>query len=108
MKFIKSDKTRVRAVCKEPCPWFLFASLNFEKTFQLKRVGLDHTGVREQRGLPLIHSGYLSERYLDDFRINPSWPIKSFHKTVMKDLGIDFKPHVLRRAKKKMFEYYQW
>lgn len=82
VKFIKSEKRRERAVCKDPCPWFLLASLNFEKTFQLKRVGPDHTCVREQKGLPLIHSGYLAERYLNEFRINPCWRIKSFHKTI--------------------------
>lgn len=33
--------------------------------------------------------------------MNPSWPIDAFHKKVLQDLQIDFKPHVLRRAKRK-------
>lgn len=37
--YIKSDKKRVRAVCKHPCPWYMYASLNFDKTFQMKQVG---------------------------------------------------------------------
>ena len=37
--FTKSDKKRVRAVCKHPCPWYMYASLNFDKTFQMKQVG---------------------------------------------------------------------
>lgn len=57
--------------------------------------------MRDQTGLPLIHSGYLAEKYIEEFRINPTWPIKAFHKTLMKDLSIDFKAHVLRRAKRK-------
>ena len=57
--------------------------------------------MREQKGLPLINSGYLSRKYLQEFRINPRWPIKSFHKTVLKDLQIDFKYHILRKARKK-------
>ena len=33
--------------------------------------------------------------------MNPSWPIDAFHKKVMQELQIDFKAHVLRRAKRK-------
>ena len=57
--------------------------------------------MREQRGLPLTNSGFLSRKYLDDFRMNPSWPIEAFHKKVLQELQIDFKAHVLRRAKRK-------
>lgn len=39
VKFVKSDKTRVRAVCKDPCKWFIHASLNFDKCIQVKTVG---------------------------------------------------------------------
>ncbi|XP_074362497.1 uncharacterized protein LOC141702785 [Apium graveolens] len=34
-------------------------------------------------------------------RINPNWPIKAFGKTVLKDLQIDFKDHILRKARRK-------
>ncbi|XP_074378314.1 uncharacterized protein LOC141719847 [Apium graveolens] len=60
-----------------------------------------HTCLREQRGLPLINSGFLARKYLPEFRINPTWPIKSFHKTVLKDLQIDFPAHILRKARRK-------
>lgn len=39
VKFVKSDKTRVRAVCKPPCPWFLNAGYNFDRCIQIKKVG---------------------------------------------------------------------
>ena len=39
IKFVKSDRTRVKAVCKAPCQWSLFTSLNFNKTMQMKKVG---------------------------------------------------------------------
>lgn len=61
----------------------------------------DHTCVRQQKGLPLIHSGFLAKKYVNDFRMNPEWPIPAFHKRVIQDLHIDFKAHVLRRAKRK-------
>lgn len=61
----------------------------------------EHTCAREQKGLPLINSGYLARKYLPEFRINPSWPIKSFQKTVLKDLQLDFKNHILRKARRK-------
>ena len=49
----------------------------------------EHTCTREQRGLPLINSGFLAREYLGEFRINPSWPIKAFHNRVLKDLQLD-------------------
>ncbi|XP_074356578.1 uncharacterized protein LOC141696322 [Apium graveolens] len=87
IRFRKSDRTRVRAVCQPPCPWTLFASLNFDKSMQIKFVRPDHTCARE--------------KYLPEFRINPHMPIKAFHKTVLKDLQIDFKHHILRKATRK-------
>ena len=39
VKFIKSDKTRVRAICMPSCPWFLNAGLNFDSCLQIKKVG---------------------------------------------------------------------
>ena len=63
-----------------------------------------HTCVREQRGLPLIHSGFLAKHYLNEFRSNPTWPIHSMRERVITDLQIDFKPHVLRRAKRMVLQ----
>lgn len=51
--------------------------------------------------MPLINSGYLAKKYLPEFRINPSWPISAFHKTVLKDLQIDFQHHILRKTRRK-------
>ena len=51
--------------------------------------------------LPLIHSGFLAEKYESEFRINPSWPITAFHKRVLMDIQVDFNPNVLRRARRK-------
>lgn len=39
VKFTKSDRTRVKAMCRPPCQWHVFASLNFNKTMQIKIVG---------------------------------------------------------------------
>ena len=61
----------------------------------------EHTCTREQRGLPLINSGFLAREYLGEFRINPSWPIKAFHNRVLKDLQLDVKHHILRKARRK-------
>mgnify|MGYP003366197739 CR=1 FL=1 len=60
-----------------------------------------HTCVRQQRDLPLIHSGFLAEKYESEFRINPNWPITAFHKRVLMDIQVDFNPNVLRRARRK-------
>ena len=51
--------------------------------------------------MPLIHSGFLAKHYLNEFRSNPTWPINSMRERAITDLHIDFKPHVLRRAKRK-------
>lgn len=64
-------------------------------------LAVAHTFVIEQRGLPLIHSKFLAAKYESELRMNPAWPFSSFHKRVLKDIQIDFKPHVLRRAKRK-------
>lgn len=60
-----------------------------------------HDCVREQIGLSLIYSGFLASKYVQEFIINPDWSNLSFHKRVIQDLNIDFKHHVLMRAKRK-------
>ena len=39
VSFLLSDKSRVKSVCKLTCKWYIYASLNFDKTFQIKQVG---------------------------------------------------------------------
>ena len=70
VRFLLSDRKRLKAACKEPCPWFMFASQNFDKIFQLKQLG---PGMLQTCG-PL-HFHY--SLYISMFCYLPCYPLSS-------------------------------
>ncbi|KAK6777378.1 hypothetical protein RDI58_024095 [Solanum bulbocastanum] len=85
IKFKKNESTRSRAICKvSSCKWFIFASKsNQDEPFKIKTIGPDHS-CGKQRDNKTIDSGFLAKKYVEEFRINPSWGVKEFQTHVMR------------------------
>ncbi|XP_061370966.1 uncharacterized protein LOC133313586 [Gastrolobium bilobum] len=99
----KSDRTRVRAICKvsKDCKFLVHASsVGGENTFQIKSWNPDHTCPREAKN-NLITSDYLGKKLLEDFRANPKESILGMQNRVNKILGYDIGLQRLYRARRK-------
>ena len=72
ISFVKNEKWRVRAKCKPPCNWMVFASKKQgESTLQVKSLIDKHTNCRPAFYNKNVTSNWLSKRYVDNFRSNP-------------------------------------
>ncbi|XP_074300885.1 uncharacterized protein LOC141632222 [Silene latifolia] len=103
------DKVRCKIVgCKCPkkswCPFKIYATKQKEDTFwEITTMNLRHTceftGYTRK-----VTSEYLAERYLEDWRENPTWKLSVFQKRVFRELGIEVKYGVcwLARARAKL------
>ncbi|KAL3358882.1 hypothetical protein AABB24_015792 [Solanum stoloniferum] len=102
IKFLKNETQRSRAICKVPnCKWFIFASkANQDEPFQIKTIGPDHE-YGNQRDNKTIDSGFLAKKYIEDFRINPSWGVKEFQAHIMRTHKCTLSRYQSYRAKKK-------
>lgn len=73
LKFTKSDKIRVRVICKKDgCPWEAFcAKIPGEETWQLRKIVDDHT-CPWQFKVKLMTSKWLGGKLNNNVRENPS------------------------------------
>ncbi|XP_021757464.1 uncharacterized protein LOC110722504 [Chenopodium quinoa] len=81
------------------CQFKVFASkLVKQQTWQIKNLRLKHTCLRVRKNR-ILTAEYIAERYLEEFRSNPSWRIKEIRARILNDLGIEvtyFKAWVAR------------
>ncbi|KAH0644780.1 hypothetical protein KY284_032664 [Solanum tuberosum] len=56
---------------------------NQDEPFKIKTIGPDHS-CGKQRDNKTIDSGFLAKKYVEEFRINPSWGVKEFQTHVMR------------------------
>ncbi|CAL2231579.1 unnamed protein product [Prunus armeniaca] len=70
--FVRNEAFKLKAVCADPdCPWEIYAfKMQREKTLQ---------------GNPIVKSSWLSAKYMETLKSNPSWPVSLFMETVEKD-----------------------
>ena len=103
IKFKKNESIRVRAVCKDGCPWVLFASkMHDSSNMQIKTLNDEHRCNRQFKNIH-VNSRWLSEQYLHTFRSNPKIPMKCFRETVMKDHVVNvFMSQAYRTRRKAM------
>ncbi|XP_058198332.1 uncharacterized protein LOC131313848 [Rhododendron vialii] len=101
VKFVKNDKTRVRARCQTGCPWEMYAhKVLAEESFQLRTYRPKHKCLTSYTNRN-VNSSMIAKRYMDDLRINPSMPIKAFKERVRKEMKVDVSKSQLYRAKRK-------
>ncbi|XP_059299219.1 uncharacterized protein LOC132051950 [Lycium ferocissimum] len=105
INFKKNESRRARAVCKvSSCKWFIHASkANEDEPFKIKTIGPDHS-CANQRENKTIDSGFLAKKYVEEFRINPSWGVKEFQAHVMRKHSSTLSRHQSYRAKRKALD----
>lgn len=82
LKFKVNKPQHVQVVCKEGCPWTLWASwMTRERSFQIKTLHDVHKCPRQER-VRMATSTWLSKMYGDRIRENPTWKCKEFKKDV--------------------------
>lgn len=91
------NKCRFKVHCRK---------LKNELSWQIKSLRLTHICEHQTKN-PKCTSQYLAERYLEDWRDDPTWKIKAFIKRVRRELGIEvgyYKAYYARvRALKMIF-----
>jgi len=77
IKFVKNDRVRIRMICKESCDWNVYcAKIPKEETWQLRKVGPDHTCSRSPN-VKMLNSKWLGTKLQPNVRENPSLRITS-------------------------------
>ncbi|KAL6128364.1 hypothetical protein ACLB2K_071719 [Fragaria x ananassa] len=69
---VKSDKTRLRVICRAPnCPFLLFASkLQHCNTFKIKTFNPEHKCTRRWDN-KMVRRKYLTKKFKDEISLNP-------------------------------------
>ncbi|XP_016206697.1 uncharacterized protein LOC107647087 [Arachis ipaensis] len=76
LRYAKLDLVRVRAVCQEGCPFWLYAAkMSEEETWQLRSMNLKHTCGQSHR-VEILHTGWLSKAFRKKVEGNPKVKIK--------------------------------
>ncbi|XP_071907708.1 uncharacterized protein [Coffea arabica] len=100
MKYKKNERAKVIAMCKKGCSWKIRASpIQNESTFQIKSIKGVHVCGREYSNHH-ANARYLSKKYLDRFRDEPSSSIEGFVKTVRREIMVDISMRQAYRAKR--------
>ncbi|KAH7834189.1 hypothetical protein Vadar_013559 [Vaccinium darrowii] len=86
IKFIKNDSQKVRAVCQgKKCSWVLLGSrMPGSKSFQVKTYVPTHNCERVFHNKH-VTAKWVSKKYVETLRSNPSWHVKSFKDQVQQD-----------------------
>ncbi|XP_024164251.1 uncharacterized protein LOC112171277 [Rosa chinensis] len=81
--FLKSDKKRVRVICKaDNCPFELYASkMQHESTLMVKTYHANHTCSRVHVN-SMVKAPYLTEKFVDQIKLNPDWKTESLAQTM--------------------------
>ncbi|KAG8380435.1 hypothetical protein BUALT_Bualt06G0015000 [Buddleja alternifolia] len=105
IKFVKNDDKRVKAKCRgKNCAWVLHASRNGDKscTFQVKTLNTVHKCGRSLSKHRFVTSQMLSQKYLNDWRLNNGWKVDDFQEKVQNDLNMEVSRSQFYRTKNKV------
>lgn len=72
--FIKSDRTRVKVICKaDNCPFELFASkMQHEDTLMIKTYNGEYNCAQVFVN-SMVKTPYLTDKFVDQIKLNPNW-----------------------------------
>ena len=94
----------MRAICRDPCPWFLFASIE-------KALGISDLVVKTMHDLhencnhawknKNITFKWLSNRYMERIRANTKMPIREFRQSIYENYQVEISKWVARKARAK-------
>ena len=105
----KNDTKRVRAVCRVPCPWFVFVSI--EKALGtsdlvVKTMHDVHENCNHGWKNKNITSTWLSNRYIERVRANTKMSVRKFRQTVHENYDTKISKWMARKAIAKGYTAY--
>lgn len=98
---VRNYGKKIKYVCEAPCQWKIYAApIKDTTTYQVRIFNRNHTCMPTFKQKQ-INSTWIAEHYLNEIRMNPSWPVPNFHKKIVNDLKCDVSRHAVYRAKRK-------
>ncbi|KAK8683943.1 hypothetical protein V6N13_039986 [Hibiscus sabdariffa] len=104
VKLKVNDSKRLQVICKEGCPWMIWASrLNpkdeLDKTWQIKTYIGEHNFIRDTKNGNCTYK-WLASTYLEKWRIDPNYSTRSLQGDVRNDHFLEVPISKCSRAKK--------
>ncbi|CAA2939496.1 Hypothetical predicted protein [Olea europaea subsp. europaea] len=95
-----NEKNKLHCVCKEGCPWKLWASkIQCREMVQIKMYDPRHTCFKARANKYVTYK-WLADYYLDNFKSDPNWKTKNIRATVRMDLEVHITKKVASNARK--------
>ncbi|KAL4355209.1 hypothetical protein GQ457_06G006110 [Hibiscus cannabinus] len=106
-----NDSKRLQAVCKDGCPWMLWASRVSPKdstntSWQIKTYVGEHNCIRDVKNRNCTYR-WVAKAYVDKFRVEPTYSTKSLRQDVATDHILQVPSSKCSRAKKLALEMIQ-
>ncbi|RYQ95415.1 hypothetical protein Ahy_B08g090689 [Arachis hypogaea] len=99
LRYAKLDLVRVRAVCQEGCPFWLYAAkMSEEETWQLRSMNLKHTCGQSHR-VGILHTGWLSKAFRKKVESNPKVKIKDLVNKAQRKWNLTVTTSMVARSK---------
>ncbi|KAF7153831.1 hypothetical protein RHSIM_Rhsim01G0063200 [Rhododendron simsii] len=105
--FLKSDRDKVRAKCRDGCPWLIYASyVPSDALYRIKRYDNEHSCNRSFH-VPWVSTKWILNKYKERIRRNPTWPVKSLANIIMGEHTVNVDVQKVYRARKMALEMIQ-
>ncbi|XP_027182135.1 uncharacterized protein LOC113780537 [Coffea eugenioides] len=103
----KNDTKRMKAVCRDPCPWFVFASI--ERALGTSDLVVNtmhdvHENCNHAWKNKNMTSTWLSNRYMERIRSNTKMPVRELRQTVHEDYEVEISKWVARKPRAKVIQ----
>ncbi|KAL4377914.1 hypothetical protein GQ457_02G034320 [Hibiscus cannabinus] len=90
LKLKRTDSKRVHVICKEGCPWYIWASIvdpkdRMNPTWQIKSYNGEHKCMMALENKNVTYK-WLAKTYLEKYRDDPTYSSRQLKKDVMHDL----------------------
>ncbi|KAK4380800.1 hypothetical protein Sango_3029500 [Sesamum angolense] len=104
LTFVKNEKTKITAICKNGCDWRIHASPVMKTTtFQIKSIKGQHNCAHRIENKQANYK-YIGKRIQDFVKDNPSEGLKSLKNKIRRDIQVDVSLFKVYRAKKYALE----
>lgn len=92
LKFVRNEKLRVKAICKEKCTWVLWGSKmsrsdKSDNTWQIKTYNSEHTCSKDIKNRN-VTSKWMASHYLHKFVADHKYSITSLQQDVRRDFNL--------------------
>ncbi|KAL0306887.1 UNVERIFIED_CONTAM: hypothetical protein Sradi_6106000 [Sesamum radiatum] len=100
LKFVKNEKSKITAVCKNGCDWRIHASpVMRTTTFQIKSIKGKHTCAHRIENKQANYK-YIGKRIQQFVKDNPSEGLQSLKNKIRRDIQVDVSLFKVYRAKR--------